>query len=344
MARGVSPRRPPAGEERLERRVAPHEAGRRLVDLLLAWLRTELAEPVPMARVRALVASGGVRVDGVVSRAPGRPLARGAHVKARIEVGRLRARAERLDRPFALTAQRVLFDDGVVLAVDKPPGLPTHATADPARPSLVSHVERFLRARGVSGTLAVHQRLDRDTSGVVLFGIEPRANPGLARAFAERQAVKTYLAITAAPRRPQPDRFRVTVPLGPAGAGREGVRVGGPGTLPAETEVVVRERFAAALLVEVRPLTGRRHQVRAHLAHAGLPIVGDSVYGEPGPRRGGARLTRHEAAGASEAAPRLMLHALRLELPHPTTGEPLAIESPIPPDFMRVLQAHRRRS
>jgi 23S rRNA-/tRNA-specific pseudouridylate synthase len=97
------------------------EAGRRLVDVLREWLRERLSDEVPMARVRALVASGGVRVDGDVVRAPGRPLRRGEHVEALLEpsasspalLGRPAVRAD---------AERILFQDGFVLAIDKPPG------------------------------------------------------------------------------------------------------------------------------------------------------------------------------------------------------------------------------
>jgi 23S rRNA pseudouridine1911/1915/1917 synthase len=326
-------------ERRLVRRVAEAESGRRLVDALVPWLGAELGRPVPMARVRALVASGGVRLDGVVVRAAGRRLRRGEHVLALVKPERLRARAEALDRPFALGPAQVLFDDGAVLAVDKPPGLPTHATADPSRPSLAAHVARFLRERGRTATPAVHQRLDRDTSGVVLFGIDPRANAGLAKAFAGRLAEKTYLAITAAPARPPRHRFRIEAPIGAAGPGREGVRVGGRGAQPAETEVVVRETLEGALFVEARPITGRRHQVRAHLAHAGLPILGDPVYGGPpaGPQAG-------SRGPAGQRVPRQMLHAWRLALPHPITGRPLVISSPPPADFAEVLAGLRRRS
>jgi len=330
------PRRESPEHGRLVRRVAAGDGGRRLVDVLLDWLRERLADEVPMARVRALVASGGVRVDGAVVRAPGRPLRSGQHVEALVDVERLRPRALALDRPFELTPERILFRDAFLLAVDKPPGLPTHATADPSRPSLVGHVERFLAPPGapreaagrVVGvpTLAVHQRLDRDTSGVVLFGLDPRANAGLARAFAERLAEKTYLAITAAPRTLPGKRFRVSAPIGPARAGRPGVALGGRGARPAETDVLVREVLKGALLVEARPLTGRKHQVRAHLAEAGLPILGDTTYGS-----------------ADAHVPRLMLHAWRLALPHPVTGEPLRLEAEVPPDFAAVLAERRRR-
>jgi RluA family pseudouridine synthase len=302
-------------------RVAPAQAGLRLVDVLSSWLGEALGGPVPMARVRALVAAGGVRVNGEVARGAGQPVRTGQRVEALVRPELLRPRATASDRPFHLTSRAILFRDGALLAVDKPPGLPTHATADPSRPSLVGHVERFLREAGAGSYVAVHQRLDRDTSGVVLFAIDPRANEGLARAFSGRAVEKTYVALTARPATVPRRGLRVSVPLAAAGPGRgRRVAVGGEGALPAESEIVVLEVLADALLVEARPLTGRKHQVRAHLAHAGMPILGDPVYGDAGGR-----------------APRLMLHARRLTLSHPLTGQPLTIESPLPADFEAVL-------
>ena len=89
--------------------------------------------------------------------------------------------------------------------------------------------------------------------------------------------------------------------------------------------MIVREDLDGALLVEARPLTGRRHQVRVHLAHAGVPILGDALVRPCGPR-----------------VPRLMLHAWRLALGHPVTGEALRLEAPIPADFAAVLAEHKR--
>ena len=310
---------------RLRFRVAADEAGLRLADVLARRLAGALRRPVPRARVRALVASGGVRVDGVVLQSAGRPVRPGQGVEALLRPELLRPRAEVSDRPFRLTPRAVVFRDAALLAVDKPPGLPTHPTADPSRPSLVGHVEAYLRAGGGGGYVGVHQRLDRDTSGIVLFAIDPRANAGLARAFEGREVEKTYVALTARPEPLPPSRFRVRAPLAvPGGAGARRVRVGGPGAKPAETDVVVLETLPSALLVEARPLTGRKHQARAHLAHAGLPILGDAVYGPHG-----------------GAAPRLMLHARRLELVHPLSGERLCLLSPLPEDFAETLRARR---
>ena len=289
--------------------------------MLERWLTEVLGRPVARARVRALVAAGAARVDGGVAKAAGRPLCAGQRVDAFIRPDLLRRRSQRSDRPFRLTASAFLFRDDVLLAVDKPPGLPIHATADPSRPSLVDHIERHLRATGAGSYVAVHQRLDRDTSGVVLFAIDRRANEGLARAFEGRAVEKTYVALTERPPTLPPRRLRISVPLAaPVAGGRRRVTIGGPGAKAAETDVAVRETLPGALLVEARPLTGRKHQLRAHLAHAGMPILGDPVYGDAGGR-----------------APRLMLHARRVALRHPLTGAALVIESPLPADMEALL-------
>jgi 23S rRNA pseudouridine1911/1915/1917 synthase len=305
-----------AGESRrLFRRVAPAEDGARLTSLLALWLGRALGTEVPVARARALVIAGGVRVDGEALRAPGRPLRRGQLVEALVREELLRARSAATDRLFRLSPGALLFRDEWILAVDKPPGLPTHATADPGRPSLVGCVEAYLREQGERPYVGVHQRLDRDTTGVVLFATHPAANGGLARAFAGRDVEKVYAALTRGPAAARPRRFVVSLPLpSRAGGGESAPR------RPAETRVVVREATSRGMLVEARPRTGRRHQVRAHLAHAGIPVLGDRTYGDAG-----------------DLAPRTMLHARRLALRHPVTGAPLAIESPFPPDFLAVL-------
>ncbi|MFN8094256.1 MAG: RNA pseudouridine synthase [Vicinamibacteria bacterium] len=163
----------------------------------------------------------------------------------------------------------------------KPFGLPTHGTAD-RRARAWWGVERFLAAAGVEARVAVHQRLDRDTSGIVLFSVDPAANAGLARAFAGREAEKRYVAFTERPARRPPASFVVDAPLSEGGPARRPVRVGGPGARAAGTEVVVLETAGAALVVEARPRSGRKHQVRVHLAHAGLGILGDPLCGVAG--------------------------------------------------------------
>lgn len=309
---------------RIVRKVAPGAAGRPLAAFLADALAPALGGEAPRSRVRALIAAGGVLVDGRPLRVPARPLRAGQRVEALVRLAEMRPPTAATDRPFELGPGAVLYRDRWLLAVAKPAGLPTHGTADPRRPSLVGHVERLLRGEGASPAVAVHQRLDRDTSGVVLLGLDAEANAGLARAFAGRAAEKTYLALTARPDRlPPREVLRIDAPLATAGPPSRPVRVGGAHARPAHTDVTIREVLGTALVVEARPRTGRKHQVRVHLAHAGLPILGDAVYGRAGD------------------APRLMLHAARLAVAHPVSGRPLVIDCPLPGDFARVLERLR---
>lgn len=291
------------------RRVASGESGLSLAAVWGEALREALGIEVPRSRARAMIAAGAVRLDGVPCRAAGRRLRKGQRVEAMARVGSLRPRTAATDRPFRLGPESILYRDAWLVAVAKPPGLPTHATADPRRPSLVGHLEKLLAAEGREPYVAVHQRLDRDTSGVVLFATAPAANAGLARAFGESSVEKVYWALTSRPRHLPPRSFRVDLPLG----------------RPASTDVRIVEVLDTALLVEARPRTGRRHQVRLHLAHAGLPVLGDRAYGDP----------------AGDVAPRLMLHAARLSLTHPVSGARLVIECPLPKDLSAALARAR---
>jgi 23S rRNA pseudouridine1911/1915/1917 synthase len=277
--------------------VGAGEAGARLDDVLASWLPGALGRPFSRSLVRRLVMAGAVRVDGQPSRRPADTLAAGTVLDVRIDVSRL--------PPPTPTSFRVVHRDASLIVVDKPSGLPTVPTADPSRPSLVALLKGQLPA---GGHLGVHQRLDAETSGLVLFSLDPAADAALAEQFEGREVRKTYLAL---------------VPAGPA---REAWTAAGPlgGDGPqAVTEFRVVERRADCLLVEARPRTGRKHQIRIHLAEAGLPILGDRRYG------GEARVAR------------VMLHAWRLQLRHPATGSVLRLESPRPEDFTALLRPAR---
>jgi RluA family pseudouridine synthase len=258
--------------------------------------------------VRRLIMAGGLRVRGLALRAPGHLIDGGAALE-------LIVRPELVRRdvgPRSLGEARVLYEDDALIAVDKPPGLITVPSADPRRTSLVGLVEALLRSRAGGGRaagarpLGVHQRLDQDTTGVVLFAKAPAANAGLAAQFAAHTVEKTYLALTGRPARLPPKAFRSE---------------GAVDEARAVTDFVVASVLARGLLVEAHPRTGRKHQVRIHLAEAGIPILGDPRYG-----------------GATGAAPRVMLHAARLDLRHPLTNAPLSVESPLPADFRAVLE------
>jgi RluA family pseudouridine synthase len=316
---------------RLGLRTTAAHSGRRLDIVVTEWLAARLG-PLPPATIRRLIMAGVVRIDGRPAKRPGLPLAPGRTLEAIVDQARLRTDRRPRDQPFVLTPAAVLYEDDVLLAIDKPPGLPTVPTADPRRPSLVAATKTFLATRGPERAatgdpyLGVHQRLDRDTSGVVLFARHPAANAGLAAAFAGHTIVKTYHALVARPLRPPQRSWKVRSRLAPVGRGR--VASVPSGGAPAETAFSVLETHAHGLLVEARPRTGRKHQVRVHLAEGGLGILGDAIYLPADP------------PGALGL--RLMLHARCLELHQPVTGKALVIESPYPDDFQQALSALRR--
>lgn len=305
--------------------VTPALAGQRLDALVFEPLARALGYAPSKAQVRTLIVAGSVRVDGRSERRAGRPLAAGARVQAEVDRTRLRDRArEEQAAAFQVDARCVVYEDEALIAIDKPAGLALHATADERRPHLVALTLDYLarstaRQAGVAPYLGVHQRLDRETSGVVLFTKDARANAGLARQFEQHTLEKVYHALVVRPRCLPPQVWSASEPVAGAGSPRA-----------AHTDLRLLEVLPGALLIEARPRTGRKHQIRIHLALAGLPILGDLRYGAG---------THRATSGAPVA--RVMLHAARLTLVHPLTGRPLVLESAHPPDFAAALQQAR---
>ncbi len=287
----------------------------RLDSALLEWLPGGLSR----SRIRSLIMKGAVRVDGHPIYRPTWVLVAGSRVHVQLP-------SEAPPEVVEFGPGRIVFEDEDLLVVDKPVGLAMHANLDPDRPHLVGLVEAFLTHRdGQRGYLGLHQRLDLDTSGVLLFSRSQRANPGLARQFEAGQVGKTYLALTARPAQSPPDTWLETRPLADPTRKGAAVRVllPGQGGTAARTAFSVASKSSGGLLILARPQTGRKHQIRAHLAAAGLPILGDALYG--GRRRlGGLEIRRP------------MLHAWRLRLTHPMTGQPLEFQAAPPADFDRI--------
>lgn len=286
-------------------------AGERL-DQFLARSR----EDVSRTLARKLIELGGVHLDGRRVRRCGQLLRPGQA----IEVYRDRGPLE----PFVLDDRLVLFRDRYLLAVNKPAGIETQPTPARYRGTLYAALLDFLHDpfRPLDRpALGMVQRLDRDTSGVMVFSIHPRAHKGLTAAFSEHRAEKTYLTLVAGVLSEENGEFRSRLARSRSENRVRSVERGGREAI---TRFLVLERFAAATLVEVNIVTGRTHQIRAHFAEAGHPLVGD-------PRYGGAR------SGAS----RQMLHAQRLVLDHPVSGTPLTLEAVLPPDFERLLSQLR---
>jgi RluA family pseudouridine synthase len=216
------------------------------------------------------------------------------------------------------SALPILYQDRLLLVVNKPAGLPTQATRDPRRPHLVAAAEQLLASQGVRQPyVGLHHRLDVDTSGVVVLAVHPDANRALSDAFRDRQARKQYLCLCDAFVEP-PNAWEVDnhlrVHAQRRGRSVEVVRAGGQ---RATTTFEVLERGRCAVRVLASPTTGRTHQIRVHCEGSGVPIVGDPVY----------RTER------GVWAPRVMLHAWRLEVPHPSDGRLMQFEAPEPEDM-----------
>ncbi|WP_242393400.1 RluA family pseudouridine synthase [Anaeromyxobacter oryzisoli] len=225
----------------------------------------------------------------------------------------------------------VLLEDAHLLVVDKPAG----RLVIPGRQGGETSLREELEA--AHGRLWVVHRLDRGTSGVVVFARTAEAHRTLNLAFDRGEPRKRYLALVRGT--PAAER-RIDVPIAPARRGRmRPARPGDPKGKPSATVVRLLEAFPVRpwaggplALVEALPETGRTHQIRVHLADAGLPLAVDPDYGEAEPLRG------PDAAILLERTP---LHAARLELRHPASGAPLAIEAPLPADLAAALAALR---
>jgi RluA family pseudouridine synthase len=224
----------------------------------------------------------------------------------------------------------IVHDDDDLLAVAKPPDLPViPARTGPPEACLWRALEATLGKR-----LWVVHRIDRDTSGLVVFAKHADAHRALSMAFEARDVRKTYLAFAAGA---LPAARRVDLALHDARKGKTRPALPGEaGARAAVTELAARRVWllggaaapapSAVTLVEARPETGRHHQIRVHLRALDAPIVADPLYG------------KHTLEGALAAAPcrRLALHAWRLTLPPLRGGAPLALESPLAPDLQAL--------
>ena len=233
-----------------------------------------------------------------------------------------RAPVQLSDEEIAFVRSRVLFEDAQVLVLDKPAGLSSQGGRIQAH-TLDDLLWAFARSNGKRPEL-VH-RLDRDTSGVILAGQTKPALGFLGKAIQGRRVKKTYLALVGGGA-PEPRGGAIRLALRREEIGREAWMRPCPDDHPDAQASHSRYRTLAAndeaALVELSPETGRMHQLRVHLAAIGRPILGDVRYG-------GALTT----GGA--AVPRLMLHAARLDFPHPEGGRNV-VEASLPADMVEV--------
>ena len=273
--------------------------------------------------LQRLIAQGAARVNGCIVKPTHHPRA-GEQIVINWPVPASDA-AQPEDIPL-----EVLFEDADLLVVNKPPGLVVHPAAGHRQHTLVNALLHLCAGQlsGIGGVArpGIVHRLDKDTSGCIVAAKNDATHTALARQFARRETVKTYLAFVCGRLNPAAGEIRAAIARHPSHRKRMAVTYGRG--REAWTSYRVVEHWPGITLVEARLHTGRTHQIRVHFQHLGFPLVGDTTYG----KRPNQRLT--ELTGYT--APRQLLHAQKLIFTHPRTGAPIAVEAPWPPDFLAL--------
>ncbi|HYS09452.1 MAG TPA: RluA family pseudouridine synthase [Myxococcales bacterium] len=328
--RGRSSRKQRARQERrappaiAEERSFEVTAGGERLDKLVATRFPDLSR----ARVQQLIAAGLVDVDGAPAASSDRP-GPPARVRVRLpEVVPPRLEPVALDLP-------VLYDDPHLIVIDKPAGLVVHPGAGHEATTLVHGLLHQVKdLRGVGGELrpGIVHRLDKDTSGCLVVAKTEAALRALQAAFKARGVEKRYRALVHGS---PPDRGEIDTPYGrhPVDRKRFSSRVREGKRAVTRFSVLARAEGVAWLDVEL--LTGRTHQIRAHLADQGWPLFGDALYG--GVRREGPTAAEPIRRAAAVLG-RQGLHARRLAFDHPVTGARIACEAPLPADLRAALR------
>lgn len=270
---------------------------------------------------RDLVTQGYAQVNGV-------PVAKAAH---RLHGGEIVSvmlpdLAPEPVRPEDIPIE-VFFQDSDMLAINKPPGLTVHPTASLRSGTLVNALlgryplsrERKFSVTDDDFRPGIVHRLDKDTSGVMVVACNDEAHQKLAAAFKQRVTVKEYVAITDGV---LPAETILDAPIGRHPVRRQQMTVGGLNPKQASSVIRLLGRAGDASLVQVRPHTGRTHQIRVHLQHLRTPVLGDAVYGRE-----------------SDLIPRQALHAHQLIIPHPHDGQAMTFTAAVPDDMRQAWAA-----
>ncbi len=287
------------------------ERGGQRLDQEVAAALSELSR----AQVQRLIKAGAVTVNGRASK-PSYVVTAGDQV-----VVRLPEEPEAAVVPEAIPLD-ILFEDEHLLVVNKPAGMVVHPAYGHSSGTLVNallaYAPQVADVGGLERAGVVH-RLDRDTSGLLLVAKDEETRAGLQRQFKRRQVAKSYLALVEG--QVSPREGVIEAPVGRDKRQRKRMAVVRSGREATTTYRVV-EMFPEHTLLEVRPHTGRTHQVRVHLAWLGYPLVGDEVYG-----------FRHQRLLRG----RHFLHAWRIAFSHPITGERMSFEAALPPELEALL-------
>ena len=307
-------------------RASVHDQNERL-DQFLASRAKELTR----SRVQELIRAGHVRIN----EGPAKP-------SYRLKTGDVISIFVPPARPCRLEPERVdfgvVYEDSSLIVINKPPGVVIHPAPGHSTGTLVHGLLRHCRdLSGIGGELrpGIVHRLDKDTSGLMVAAKNDAAHQALAAQFKAKRVNKQYTAIVHGILKD--GEGIIDLPIARHPVRRKEMCVVSSGGREAFTHWRKGEELAGKFsLLIVTPKTGRTHQIRVHLAHAGHPIAGDRVYGY--------RKTwwkKHWPAGQDEVR-RQMLHAGKLGFSHPESGEPCEFRAPLPEDMQRVLELMRR--
>ncbi len=309
--------------------VGPDKAGQRL-DRVLADALPELTR----SRLKTLIESGAVRLGDRAATGPA----------GKVRDGEVYHVAVPPAAPAAPAAQdiplRVVYEDEHLIVIDKPPGLVVHpAAGNPDRTlvnALLAHCGDGLPGIGGVQRPGIVHRLDKDTSGLMVAAKTESAQAGLAAQFAAHSLERAYRAVVWG--HPTPRAGSLDGPIGRSPRNRKKMAVVARNGKPARTDYRVERRLGRhAALIECRLRTGRTHQIRVHMSHAGHPLVGDPVYG----RR--PRGLPPEPVAAEKRLGRQALHAYLIGFMHPVSGDKIRFETVLPYDIREladILEKH----
>jgi 23S rRNA pseudouridine1911/1915/1917 synthase len=318
-------------ETRYTLQIPPELAGGRL-DKALATLLADQPQAISRARLQALMAQGQLSP----AHSPKQPAQAGAVYELTVPAA----------TPSAMPAQdlplEIVFEDEHLMVINKPAGLVVHPAAGNWDGTLVNALlwHRGAELSGIGGVQrpGIVHRLDKETSGLMVVAKSDTAHHGLSAQFAGHKLARTYAALVWG--LPQPQSGTISQPIGRSSHNRQKMAVVARGK-PAITHYALRERLCAGAftLLTCTLETGRTHQIRVHLSHAGHPLVGDPLYGSAGGRKA-ARLPA-AAAQAVAVFTRQALHACELRFAHPILGHQMRFSVDLPQDFADLLKALR---
>ena len=277
---------------------------------------------VSNSKIRRLIIAGAVFSDGAQRRIPAYAIKKGSRIAVKIDREKFFYEKQNGDISFELSEKSILYEDDFLIIVDKPAFFLTEPTIAGKRDNMHDAVIAWLWKKNPSlrnkPYAGIMHRLDRTTSGVLLFTKQRSVNARIHELFESGGVQKIYRALAAKPFAPPEANFSVESRIGKlGGSGMWGEVTDGRGRF-ARTDFTVLGECARdgkkLLRIEARPITGRTHQIRIHLASRGMPIFGDERYG-------------------GERAERLFLHAYSLSFPHPVSGDMLTVCAKLPEGF-----------